>query len=75
MAHTIYPYRSLARVVLEAKTPLCISSGEKDLVSDSMCIKDANGLPYIPGTTLAGVLRSHCDTDKEKKSIDEKILN
>lgn len=59
-----YPYRSLARVVLEAKTPLNISSGEKDILSDSICIKDANGLPYIPGTSLAGVLRSLCDEDE-----------
>jgi len=69
MLRITYPYRSLARVILEAKTPLCISSGEKDLKSDSLCIKDANGLPYIPGTSIAGVLRSHCLDESQRESV------
>ena len=50
-------YRHLAHVTVEAQTPLCIGSGEKDVLSDSIIAKDSNGLPYIPGTTLAGILR------------------
>ena len=69
MSRITYPYRSLARVILEAKTPLCISSGEKDLKSDSLCIKDANGLPYIPGTSIAGVLRSLCLDKNKSESV------
>lgn len=50
-------YKLVVRVTIEAKTPLRIGSGEKSILTDSMVIRDVNGLPYIPGTTLAGVLR------------------
>jgi CRISPR/Cas system CMR subunit Cmr4 (Cas7 group RAMP superfamily) len=49
--------RYLARLVLEAETPLAVGSGETDLVTDSPVALDINGLPYIPGTGLCGVLR------------------
>ncbi|MHB1798138.1 RAMP superfamily CRISPR-associated protein [Metallibacterium scheffleri] len=47
----------LARVKLEAVTPLSISTGQPDNVFDTALVRDANGLPAIPGTALAGVLR------------------
>lgn len=50
---TIY----LARLVLEAETALSISTGNPDGVFDTALVRDANGLPAIPGTSLAGVLR------------------
>lgn len=50
-------YRLLARIVLEATTPLAVGSGEKSILSDSLVAKDVNGLPYIPATSIAGVLR------------------
>lgn len=53
-----YTHRSLARLVIEAKTPLSIGSGQKDIISDSLVMLDVNGLPYIPGTSIAGVVRS-----------------
>lgn len=66
---TIYTHRFLARLVIEAKTPLAVGSGEKDIVTDALVAKDVNGLPYIPGTAIAGVVRSMLkqedyDTDK-----------
>jgi len=48
----------IARVVLEAVTPLSISTGSPDGVFDSALVRDANDLPAIPATSLAGVLRS-----------------
>lgn len=60
-----YKYRFLARVIMEAKTPLAIGSGEKDFLSDSLVITDMYGLPYIPGTTVAGVVRSIVDPSKK----------
>ncbi|MDR3057357.1 MAG: RAMP superfamily CRISPR-associated protein [Prevotella sp.] len=59
MAHTInkYQYRFLARIVIEAQTPLAVGSGEKDIITDSLVARDVNGLPYIPGTAIAGILR------------------
>lgn len=61
---TIYTTRALARVVIEAKTPIAVGNGEMDVMSDAIVAKDANGLPYIPGSTLAGVIR-HSLADKE----------
>jgi CRISPR/Cas system CMR subunit Cmr4 (Cas7 group RAMP superfamily) len=50
-------YRYIARFILEAKTPLFIGSGDSSLMTDALVQKDTNGLPVIPGTSLAGVLR------------------
>jgi CRISPR/Cas system CSM-associated protein Csm3 (group 7 of RAMP superfamily) len=47
----------VARVILEAATPLHIGSGRGDEVSDADVVRDVNGLPTIPGTSLTGVLR------------------
>lgn len=55
---TDYTHRYLARIVIEAGTPLSIGSGEKDLVTDALVATDSNGLPYIPATSIAGVVRS-----------------
>ncbi len=52
-----YTYRLLARIVIEAKTPIAIGTGEKDIITDSTVARDVNGLPYIPGTAIAGVVR------------------
>ena len=59
-------YRFLARIVIEAKSPLNIGSGSKGIKSDSLVLRDINGLPFIPGTTIAGLLRHTLDNDKEK---------
>lgn len=56
-----YDVRLQAHIVLEAKTPLIIGSGDKNALTDSSILKDVNGLPYIPGTTIAGVVRHLID--------------
>lgn len=50
-------YAYFGRAILEVTTPIKVSSGEKDIETDSYVLRDANGLPYIPGTSLAGVFR------------------
>ncbi len=50
------PLCYLARVVIEFETAFIIGSG-KDLFFDDTFVADANGLPSIPGSTLAGILR------------------
>ena len=50
-------YRFIARIKIEATTPLFVGSGSASLITDSLVLKDHNGLPMIPGTSLAGVLR------------------
>lgn len=51
---------ALARVTIELASALTIGTGRGDDVNDSMCVTDANDLPAIPGTSLAGVLRAAC---------------
>ena len=62
-----YTHRVLGRFVVEAETPLAVGSGQKDIMTDSLVAVDVNGLPYIPGTTLAGVMRSAMQVDKESE--------
>lgn len=59
-----YTHRYLARIVVEAETPLAVGSGEKDIRTDALVVTDSNGLPYIPASSIAGVIRSMLsDTD------------
>lgn len=50
-------HRFLARIVIEAATPLAVHAGEKVVQTDAIVIRDVNGLPYIPGSSIAGVIR------------------
>lgn len=52
-----YNHRLIGRFLVEAVTPLAIGNGENSLLTDSPVVRDINGLPYIPGSSLAGVLR------------------
>lgn len=47
----------VARLTLQTETPLSIAAGPDDGLNDNLLVRDANGLPAIPGTSLAGVLR------------------
>lgn len=64
MEKTKYTTRYVSRITLEAETPFAIGSGEKDLLTDALVAKDVNGLPFLPGTSLAGVIRSACGIRK-----------
>lgn len=66
-------HRYIARIGLEAQTPLFVGSGETSLLTDALVQKDHNGLPMIPGTALAGVLKhameDHLTDENQKKKI------
>ena len=49
--------RKIARIVVEAVTPLAVGTGGNSVMTDAVVAVDYNGLPYIPGTALTGVLR------------------
>lgn len=51
------PFYCLARVTLEALSAHGIHSGQGDTTHDVLLVRDANGLPALPGSSLAGVLR------------------
>lgn len=59
--------RYIAYFTIEAATPLAIGSGEKGLTVDRLIARDANNLPYIPGTSLTGVLRHLLEDGKSEK--------
>jgi len=52
-----YPIFYLARLVLETRSPLSISAGRGDGTFDTVLARDANSLPALPGSSIAGVLR------------------
>ncbi len=60
----------MARFVLEAESAFSIASGLSDGTFDNLVVRDANGLPAIPGTTIAGVLRHRLHAEKGKKYTD-----
>ena len=49
-------HRHVVRFTLEALTPLSVTTGFGSTLFDTELVRDANGLPTIPGTALAGVL-------------------
>ena len=51
------PVFDLVRVTIELRSPLTIGGGEQDDLRDHAAVVDANGLPTLPGTSIAGVLR------------------
>lgn len=47
----------LTRLVIETQSPMAINTGSRETGFDTQLARDANGLPYIPGTSIAGVWR------------------
>jgi CRISPR/Cas system CSM-associated protein Csm3 (group 7 of RAMP superfamily) len=62
---------AVARVVVEAETPLSVTRGDADRGFDTLLVTDANGLPAIPGTAIAGVLRHLYVDEYEAPRADE----
>ena len=69
MQMTKYKYRMIARITLEATSPLAVGSGEKDIITDAPVARDVNDLPYIPGTSLMGIIRHSMKDLKERDTI------
>lgn len=67
---------------LKTQSPLRIGSGANEGLTDILILKDKQGQPFIPGTSLAGVLRSEiaaiygeAAADKLFGSIDGRNAN
>lgn len=67
MHNKIFTHKFLARVVVEAETPVSVGSGKGDMTSDQLVLRDINDLPFIPGTSLAGVLRHSLSMEESMK--------
>lgn len=46
----------ISRLTIEAETPICISAGSDDTISHAIFVRDVNQLPYIPASTIKGVI-------------------
>ncbi len=55
---------------IELESPLIIGGGEKKEEVDITVIKDAEGRPYIPATSLAGVLRHYFYQNADLSGIE-----
>lgn len=55
--NNLYQYRHIARLVVEADSALAVGTGDSDIFTDAPVARDVNGLPYIPATSIAGVVR------------------
>lgn len=58
---------------LKAVSPFMVGSGS-DNNSDSDVIRDADSKPYIPGTTLAGVIRAHLSRREDTKDYVNQVF-
>ncbi|MCF8011044.1 MAG: hypothetical protein K9L17_01080 [Clostridiales bacterium] len=63
----------LGQLVL--KSPLIVGSGFGDEEIDITVLKDSIGMPYVPATSLAGVLRHYFFNVVDIKDVSEKQLN
>lgn len=63
----------IARIVVESTTPLSITTGSADGAFDTALVTDANGLPALPGSSLAGVLR-HLWVDIHGESAADEVF-
>jgi CRISPR/Cas system CSM-associated protein Csm3 (group 7 of RAMP superfamily) len=67
-------YRYMARVEIEADTPLSIGAGQKGETIDRLVEKDFYGLPFIPATALAGVLRHGLEAINAGNGLTDSIF-
>ena len=71
----IFDKRLLANIIIEAETPIIIGAGQKNEFTDAEILKDVNGLPYIPGATIAGILRHSVNPDLASRLFGEDDRN
>ena len=64
----------IARVTIELTAPLSIGSGDLDTLDDSPIVRDIQGLPMIPATSIVGTIRSLWRNSSESNQAKEDIL-
>ena len=66
--------RRVARVVIEFITPFHVGTGEGGYGADALVVTDANGLPAIPSSSVAGALRATFQTHTGSKDTMESLF-
>ncbi len=59
----------LARVTIEAQTPMRVGTGCGSIAADVCVDRDVNGLPFVPATALKGLLRHALPTDVAERMM------
>lgn len=62
---------TIIRAVIEFTAPLSIGAGAYDLLVDAPVVVDADGLPALPGSSLAGVLRAAALRTHAERDVDD----
>ena len=55
-------------ITVKLASPLCISKGDGALTDNDVLV-DGNGMPFIPGSSLAGAMRAYVGLDKSRDGI------
>jgi CRISPR/Cas system CSM-associated protein Csm3 (group 7 of RAMP superfamily) len=64
-----------AFVTIECQTPLSVKADDAELTIDTRLVRDVNGYPIIPGTSIAGVLRSVArQCTAEDKTLEKRLF-
>jgi CRISPR/Cas system CMR subunit Cmr4 (Cas7 group RAMP superfamily) len=64
MPESYRPYRVEVRGQLAARSPFHIGTGQRlSLATDAPILRDESGRPYVPGSTLRGVVRAHLERE------------
>ncbi len=61
----------ILNTTIKTISPLRIASGRDDGITDILILKNKKGQPFIPGTSIAGVLRSEILTIYGKQTADK----
>lgn len=56
--------RKVLRIQVRFTAPLCVSSGEEKW-TDSDVLKDADGRPFVAGSSVAGAMRAYLEKEKD----------
>lgn len=62
-------------IAIETKSPLRISSGQDDGITDILVLKNKEGRAFIPGTSLTGVLRAKMSGIYSTEAMDKLFGN
>ena len=69
MDYSLYQYRHIARLTIEADSAIAVGTGGSDVFTDAPIARDVNRLPYIPATSIAGVIRHALHIKDGEESI------
>lgn len=64
----------LSRITIQMTSPFLVGTGKSDPLHDTQFASTADGLPVLPGTSLAGVLR-HAYAGEECSKTQERVTS